>query len=95
MAKNPTAMLEAPDNRDERILILTPTGRDAAMTARFLTEAGLPSKVCGDIQELCREILIGSGLGFLTGEALTPNALSVWSKRSPNSPHGRTFRSSS
>ena len=45
------------------------------MTARFLTEAGLPSKVCGDIHELCREILIGSGLVFLTGEALTFEAL--------------------
>ena len=68
-------MIEAPDNWDERILILAPTGRDAAMTARFLTEAGLAVKVCDNIQELCREILIGSGLVFLTGEALTYEAL--------------------
>lgn len=68
-------MSEAPDNRDERILIFAPTGRDATMTARFLTEAGLSSKVCGDIYELCREVLIGSGLVFLTGEVLTGEAL--------------------
>ena len=68
-------MREASGNQDERILILAPTGRDAAMTARFLTGAGLSSKVCGDIQELCREILTGSGLIFLTGEVLTNEAL--------------------
>ncbi len=68
-------MPEAPDNRDERILILAPTGRDAAMSARFLGEAGLHSQVCGSIEELCGEILAGSGLAFLTGEALTTEAL--------------------
>lgn len=68
-------MPESPDNRDERILILAPIGRDAAMTARFLTEAGLSPQVCGTIEELCREILVGSGLAFITGEALTTEAL--------------------
>jgi signal transduction histidine kinase len=68
-------MPEAPDNRDERILILAPTGRDAEMTARFLTQAGLSSEVCEDIYALCREIQIGSGLVFLTGEALIGEAL--------------------
>jgi signal transduction histidine kinase len=68
-------MLESPESRDERILILAPTGRDAAMTSRFLGEAGLPSKVCSTIEELCREIPIGCGLAFLTGETLTEEAL--------------------
>jgi signal transduction histidine kinase len=68
-------MPESPDNRDERILILAPTGRDAGMTARFLGEAGLSPKVCGTIEEMCREMLAGSGLAFLTGEALTTEAL--------------------
>jgi signal transduction histidine kinase len=68
-------MPESPDNRDERILILAPTGRDAGMTARFLGEAGLSPKVCGTIEEMCREMLDGAGLAFLTGEALTTEAL--------------------
>jgi signal transduction histidine kinase/ActR/RegA family two-component response regulator len=68
-------MPESPDNQDERILILAPIGRDAEMTARFLSEAGLHSKVCGSIEEMCREVLNGSGLAFLTGEALTIEAL--------------------
>jgi signal transduction histidine kinase/ActR/RegA family two-component response regulator len=67
--------LEASNSRDERILILAPTGRDAEMTARFLREAGLGAEVCPHVQELCREILIGSGLIFMTGETLTQEAL--------------------
>jgi signal transduction histidine kinase/CheY-like chemotaxis protein len=68
-------MPESPDNRDERILILAPTGRDAEMTARFLDEANLSSQICADIEEMCREMLAGCGLVFLTGEALTTEAL--------------------
>jgi signal transduction histidine kinase/CheY-like chemotaxis protein len=69
------AMLESPERRDERILILAPTGRDASMTARFLSEAGLQAKVCGTIEELCEDVINGAGLAFLTGEALTKEAL--------------------
>jgi signal transduction histidine kinase len=68
-------MLESPDNRDERILILAPIGRDTAMTARFLGEENLSPKVCASIEELCREITAGSGLAFITGEALTSEAV--------------------
>ncbi len=67
--------LESQDNRDERILILAPVGRDASLTARFLTEAGLSSEVCPSIEELCHRMLAGAGLVFITGEALTPEAL--------------------
>jgi PAS domain S-box-containing protein len=66
---------ESQNNRDERILILAPTGRDAELAARFLNEAGLRSEVCGNIEEFCRRILNGSGLAFLTGEVLTPDAM--------------------
>jgi signal transduction histidine kinase/ActR/RegA family two-component response regulator len=68
-------MLESSDNLDQRILILAPIGRDAAMTQRFLGDANLPSEVCGSIEEMCRKILEGSGLAFLTGEALTSEAI--------------------
>jgi signal transduction histidine kinase/CheY-like chemotaxis protein len=60
--------------RDERILILTPTGRDAELSARFLAEAKLSPYICGDIDHLCREIVIGAGVAFLTEESLTAHA---------------------
>ena len=66
---------ELPENRDERILIIAPTGRDATMTAQLLVEAGLQGKVCQGMLELRREFLSGAGLIFLAGEALTPEAL--------------------
>jgi PAS domain S-box-containing protein len=62
-------------NRDERILILAPTGRDAAMTARYLREAGLRAETCDHIAQLCEETREGVGMIFLTGEALTADAL--------------------
>ena len=67
--------LEPQDRRDQRILILAPTGRDAALTARFLGESGLPWEICGRIEELCRKMLDGAGLVFLAGEVLTQEAL--------------------
>ncbi len=68
-------MAESQDNRDERILILAPTGRDAEMTARYLLEAGLRAETCGHIEELCEETREGAGMIFLTGEALTSEAM--------------------
>ncbi|HJU53644.1 MAG TPA: ATP-binding protein [Pyrinomonadaceae bacterium] len=66
---------ESQDKRDQRILILAPTGRDAALTARFLDESGLPWEIFEHIEELCQKMLDGAGLVFLTGEALTPEAM--------------------
>ncbi|HST50390.1 MAG TPA: ATP-binding protein [Pyrinomonadaceae bacterium] len=66
---------EAPNLRDERILIFAPTGRDAALTARFLGDANLLPVTCESVEHLCLEISEGAGLVFLTGEALTPEAM--------------------
>ncbi len=68
-------MDEPQDNRDERILILAPIGRDAAMTARHLQDAGLRAEACGHVEELCEEARQGAGMIFLTGEALTFEAM--------------------
>ena len=57
------------------VLILAPTGRDGPLTARVLREAALSAEMCGGVEELCREMLRGAGLVFLTGEALTPAAM--------------------
>jgi PAS domain S-box-containing protein len=60
--------------RDESVLIVAPVGRDAAMMARFLTEAGIGSQVCASVEVLCDAMQRACGLIFLTGEALTPEA---------------------
>lgn len=59
------------DNRDDRILILAPIGRDAMMTARYFLDAGLRAEPCDHIEELCEKMREGAGMIFLTGEALT------------------------
>jgi PAS domain S-box-containing protein len=66
---------EPQDRRDHRVLILAPTGRDAALTARFLGEGGLHSEVCAAIEEMCHKMLDGAGVVFLAGEVLTQDAL--------------------
>jgi signal transduction histidine kinase/CheY-like chemotaxis protein len=63
------------DGRDERILILAPTGRDAALTARYIGGSGLASEVCASVEELCAKMSAGAGLAFITGEALTAEAV--------------------
>lgn len=70
-------MVETGDNREERILILAPTGRDASLTARYLMEAGFRAERCGSIDELCEKVREeGAGMIFLTGEALTFDGIS-------------------
>lgn len=66
---------DSQESRDESILILAPTGRDGELAARFLRENGLHTLVCGHIEELCLQMLDGSGLVLLTGEALTAEAI--------------------
>jgi signal transduction histidine kinase/ActR/RegA family two-component response regulator len=63
--------------RDQRILILAPTGKDGELTARFLRDASLAPHVCRNLDELCREIAGGAGLVFLTEEALTTRAINL------------------
>src|SRR5688572_21065086 len=70
-----TNSLEPHGSRDETILILAPTGRDAELTLRFIKDAGHPAEMCGSVAELCRRMNEGTGLVFLTGEALTPDAV--------------------
>ncbi|HEX8367857.1 MAG TPA: ATP-binding protein [Pyrinomonadaceae bacterium] len=65
------------NKREERILVLAPTGRDGELTARFLGEAGLTFRICGSLGELCREISTDAGAVFLTGEALEAETVSI------------------
>jgi len=63
--------------RDQRVLILAPTGRDAELGARFLRDARLSPYVCYSIEELCAQILAGAGIVVLTEEALSARAFAA------------------
>ncbi|GAC1469822.1 MAG: hypothetical protein NVSMB9_14140 [Isosphaeraceae bacterium] len=65
-------MNEAGDQpRDsERVLVLAPTRRDAAMTHSLLTEARIECVLCPDPETTCREIANGCGALLLTEESL-------------------------
>lgn len=56
--------------QDERILVLLPTARDGERTRAALRDAELECVVCGDLDELCRELVRGAGAALLTEEAL-------------------------
>ncbi|MES2290430.1 MAG: response regulator [Pseudomonadota bacterium] len=54
----------------ERALILAPHGRDAAVAASMLSEAGILSVACRSIEHLVAEMDMGAGFGIITEEAL-------------------------
>ena len=65
-------MMSPPDPTDgeRRVLVLAPTGRDAANSVALLGKAGLACVACRDIAALCREIAVGVGVVLLTEESL-------------------------
>jgi len=56
---------------EERVLVLAPVGRDAALTCSILAEEGIASCACSDMNELCLECVSGAGAALLTEEALS------------------------
>ena len=61
--------------RNERILILAPTGRDAELARAALTSANLIAEPVEDIGALCGGIQEGCGAAILTEEALNAQAM--------------------
>jgi signal transduction histidine kinase/CheY-like chemotaxis protein len=57
-----------------RVLVLMPTLRDSQRTQLLLQEASVPSLICSDLAELCRELRAGAGAALLTEEALAQDA---------------------
>jgi signal transduction histidine kinase len=57
--------------RDGRVLLLTPTGRDADLTGRYLSAADIPVEVCAGMVELCEKCRAGAGAALIAEEALT------------------------
>ena len=68
------------DGRGERVLVLAPLGRDAAVVCETLGKAGLHCTVCGDMYDLCDKVAEGVGAALLTEEVLTPQGTSALSE---------------
>jgi len=54
----------------ERVLVLAPLGRDAAIAAAMLAEAGLLARICRDLHHLVAELDEGAGTAVLTEEPI-------------------------
>jgi signal transduction histidine kinase/ActR/RegA family two-component response regulator len=68
-------MAEAEHRRfEERVLIVAPTRKDAALSAAFLGDEGVACVVCAGVSDVCREIEVGAGAVILNEEALEPDA---------------------
>ena len=63
--------------REEAVLILAPTAKDAAVCRKVLEEAGAQCAPCRDIGDLCTGIDRGAGVALLSEEALTRESLDL------------------
>ena len=64
----------AGDQRDSRILILLPSGRDARLAEQAIARSGLAPHVCADLTDLEREIAAAPGVVLVAQEALPRGA---------------------
>jgi hypothetical protein len=58
-----------PPRLDERVLLLAPTSKDAALTAQMLAAAGIDCAACTAVPALCEELDRGAGAVLLTEHA--------------------------
>jgi PAS domain S-box-containing protein len=83
----PTSLPDQPDAATpaERILVLAPQGRDAAVIARVLSAQGIVVDTCADLDTLVDALRVGAGAAFITEEALAPDpsALGAWIGEQP------------
>ncbi|HYC61596.1 MAG TPA: ATP-binding protein [Thermoanaerobaculia bacterium] len=60
-----------------RVVVVAPTGRDAALTADFLLDAGFAVDTAGSTEELAREIECGAAAALVASEALDDGGITV------------------
>jgi signal transduction histidine kinase len=68
----------------ETALLLAPIGRDAPVAAAMLAEAGVQSRICPSISDLCERLAEGAGFVMVTEEALATadlTCLAEWIRR--------------
>ena len=57
--------------REEAVLILAPTAKDAQLCRKILEQAGAECSPCRDVGDVCAGIAGGAGIAVLSEEALT------------------------
>jgi signal transduction histidine kinase/ActR/RegA family two-component response regulator len=68
-------MTDADENRDLRVLVFTPTGRETVLAADVFAEAGLTAYICRDVDDFTRELQTGAGVALIAEEALASAAV--------------------
>jgi len=63
-------MIEPAGAESERVLVVAPLGRDAAIASAILTEARLTAVICGDLAGLVAALDEGVGVALIAEEAL-------------------------
>ncbi len=63
--------------REESVLLLAPTTKDATLCRDILAEAGVEGAACRDMGELCGGIDAAAGVAVLSEEALTAESLEL------------------
>jgi two-component sensor histidine kinase len=79
-------MMQTLASGSERALILAPFGRDAAVAAAILREAGLDTVICPDLPTLVHECRHGGGLALIVEEVLQEEnvrPLALWIEGQP------------
>jgi signal transduction histidine kinase/ActR/RegA family two-component response regulator len=59
----------------ELVLVFAPIGRDGELSAQILQRAGLWTKTCGTLEDLCKAVEAGAAVAIVTEEALSAEAL--------------------
>jgi hypothetical protein len=60
---------------ESRVLVLAPTGRDALLASRVLSEAGIGAHICTNLEDLQRGIREGAGAVLVTEDGLSVTAV--------------------
>src|SRR5260370_12024152 len=60
---------------DSRVLVLAPTGRDALLARRVLSEAGIGAHICANLEDLQQGIREGAGAVLVTEDGLSVTAV--------------------
>src|SRR5580658_4332155 len=56
---------------EERVLVLAPTGRDAALIGEMLESEAAPCAACADVEDLASKLEQGAGMAIFAEEALS------------------------
>jgi PAS domain S-box-containing protein len=71
---------------EQRLLVLAPTSKDAALTRSLFDRAGVPCLCCRDLEEICTHLETGAGAVLLPEEAIVQDrrdCLTDWLARQP------------